>query len=181
MCTLFKVGLALVAVLRGTFKVTCSLMLIIFTIELALWAVLVLQNVMQLNYHIKLGPCMGRLGMGTLDYMISVQDAFKTLLGMVWNWRRIIGPDLWSMDGAGRGFHERQKGTTRPSCIFNPLAVCGCATSFHPIHERYQWSCWMVVGINFERGQGVLWKMEGQHTSAAHPDLSQIAGRPLWA
>ena len=74
----FKIGLAW---LQDTFKVTCSqvVLQIIFTIGLLQVAVLI-PNVMEVQYHIKLGLCMERL---SLDYVTTVHDASKTFLGLV--------------------------------------------------------------------------------------------------
>lgn len=97
----FKIGLAW---LQDTFKVTCSqvVLQIIFTIGLLQVAVLI-PNVMEVQYHIKLGLCMERL---SLDYVTTVHDASKTFLGLVWGeveWEK----DQWTASMVlGRGQRE---------------------------------------------------------------------------
>ena len=65
---------------------------------------------------------------------------------------RVYGP--WT--GQEGGFHEYKIGTAGPPFLFEPLAVWGLDSSFHPIDERHQWSRWMVVGMHSPRSQSLL-------------------------
>ena len=96
----FQIGLAL---LQDIFTVTCLqvVLQIIFTIGLLQVAVLI-PNVMEVQYHIKLGLCMERL---SLDYVTTVHDASKTFLGLVRGeveWEK----DRWTATVLGRGQRE---------------------------------------------------------------------------
>ena len=75
------------------------------------------------------------------------------------------------MDRALRWIDEHQRRTSRSTCGFLSIAIRRLASPDHANHEGHQCISGLVVGINVERGQGLLRRCRGSKYNRLPEDL----------